>query len=50
MGTTLRLCGERQQPRQAAGTQSTFQMSSESQGSLCPEPRGNVLTQEVPFP
>lgn len=36
MGMTLGLCRERQQPRQAAGTQGTFQMSSENQGSLCP--------------
>lgn len=36
MGTTLSLCGERQQPRQVAGTQGRFQMNSENQGSLCP--------------
>lgn len=36
MEMTLGLCGERQQPRQAAGTQGLFQMRSENQGSLCP--------------
>lgn len=36
MGTILGLCGERQQPRQAVGTQGMFQLSSETQGSLCP--------------